>query len=182
LEQIIIVDENDNCLGVEEKGKCHERDGILHRAFLAMVFNNKGELLLARRSPKKKLWPGYWDGTVASHLFMGEDYEGATRRRLQQEIGLVTGKIEYLFKFHYRIGYEDLGTEHEICAVLRVSGIGPGGINPNNDEISEIKFVDPQILLNKFDDNKRSYTPWLMLAMQHLSNKTINPESYYRSL
>jgi len=42
LEQIIIVDENDNCLGLEEKGKCHEGDGILHRAFLAMVSTIKG--------------------------------------------------------------------------------------------------------------------------------------------
>ena len=173
MEQIIIVDENDNCLGVEEKGKCHEGDGILHRAFLAMVFNDKGELLLARRSNKKKLWPGYWDGTVASHLFKGEDYAGATKRRLQQEIGLVTDEIEYLFKFQYKIGYKDLGTEHEICAVLKVSGIDPDVINPNNEEISEVKFVDPQILLNKFSDNKMSYAPWFILAMKHLSDRTI---------
>jgi len=170
LEQIIIVDENDNCLGVEEKEKCHNGEGILHRAFLAMVFNNEGQLLLARRSKEKRLWPGYWDGTVASHLFEGENYLGATKRRLLQEIGVVTNKIEYLSKFHYKIGYKDLGTEHEICAVLRVNGIDPDEINPNNEEISEIDFVDPGILLNKSLYNK--YAPWLMLAMQHLGNKT----------
>ena len=170
MEQIIIVDENDNCLGIEEKEKCHNGEGILHRAFLAMVFNNEGQLLLARRSKEKRLWPGYWDGTVASHLFEGENYLGATKRRLLQEIGVVTNKIEYLSKFHYKIGYKDLGTEHEICAVLRVNGIDPDEINPNNEEISEIDFVDPGILLNKSLYNK--YAPWLMLAMQHLGNKT----------
>jgi isopentenyldiphosphate isomerase len=57
--------------------------------------------------------------------------------------------------------------------VLKVSGIDPGVINLNNEEISEIKFVDPQILLNKFNDNKMSYAPWFILAMKHLSDRTI---------
>ena len=174
MEQIIIVDENDNCLGVEEKEKCHNGEGILHRAFLAMVFNNEGELLLARRSKEKRLWPGYWDGTVASHLFEGEDYKGATKRRLLYEIGLATDQIEYLFKFHYKIAYEDLGTEHEICAVLKVSGIDSGEINPNPEEISEIRFVDPRILVDRSHDDKNIHTPWLMLAMQHLRDNTDN--------
>jgi hypothetical protein len=81
--QIIVVDEDDNVIGEEDKEKCHDGDGILHRAFLAMVFNRAGELLLTRRSMSKKLWPQYWDGTVASHTVRGEDYEQASRRRLK---------------------------------------------------------------------------------------------------
>ncbi len=36
MEQIVIVDENDNYIGEEEKEKCHDGSGILHRGFLAM--------------------------------------------------------------------------------------------------------------------------------------------------
>ena len=173
MENIIIADENDNYIGLEEKEKCHNGDGILHRAFLAMVFNKRGELLLARRSRTKKLWPGFWDGTVASHLHEGEDYEAATRRRLEQEIGLVTDNVEYLFKFYYKAVYKNLGTEHEICAVLNVTGIEPEEIEPNREEIDEIRFVDPCELMRELGDDKNKYTPWLIHAMQHQEYESV---------
>ena len=37
-EFVILVDENDNPIGTEEKVKCHLPDGKLHRAFTALLF------------------------------------------------------------------------------------------------------------------------------------------------
>src|SRR3989338_2213539 len=74
-EQITIVDKTDKAVGTEGKGKCHDGEGILHRGFLMMIFNSKGELLLAKRSKEKRLWPGFWDMSVASHVHQGESYE-----------------------------------------------------------------------------------------------------------
>jgi isopentenyl-diphosphate Delta-isomerase len=172
-ERIVIVDENDNAIGEEDKGKCHDGAGILHRAFLAMVFNKSGELLLARRSDRKKLWPGYWDGTVASHLFKSEDYEQASKRRLMEEIGLTATGIRYAFKFHYKAVYENIGTEHEICAVTIIRGVSFDSINPNRDEISEIMFSDPRLLREKFETGKDNYAPWLILAINHMGENPI---------
>src|SRR5574340_1522629 len=121
-ELIVTVDELDNVIGTEDKEKCHDGEGILHRAFLAMVFDASGNLILAKRSEKKRLWPGFWDGTVASHLFSDEDYAGASKRRLLEELGLETNSVKYLFKFRYKVGYKNIGTEHEICAVTAVYG------------------------------------------------------------
>jgi len=172
-EQIVIVDENDNAIGEEDKGKCHDGAGILHRAFLAMVFNKSGDLLLSRRSDRKKLWPGYWDGTVASHLFKGEDYEQASKRRLMEELGLTATVIKYAFKFHYKVGYENIGTEHEICAVTIVSSVDFENITPNSDEISEIRSIDPRLLREEFGRQKHNYVPWLMLAFNHMDKQSI---------
>jgi isopentenyl-diphosphate delta-isomerase len=166
MEQIVIVDEEDNCIGEEEKEKCHDGNGILHRGFLAMVFNRRGELFLTRRSPKKRLWPGFWDGTVASHVRKGEDYGQASRRRLREEIGLTTDTVRYLFKFHYRIGYKDLGAENEICAVTSLTGISRGGIFPDPEEISEVKTISPGLLLREIRENRDIYTPWLLMAAE----------------
>lgn len=170
-ERIVIVDEEDNCIGEEDKEKCHDGEGILHRAFLAMVFNKKGELVLARRSGKKRLWPGFWDGTVASHLFMGEDYEQASRRRLAEEIGLTAGRIQYLFKFHYKVGYEDKGTENEICAVMMVGGIDEKDLVPAHSEISEIRTQRLDDLAREIAESrdKSGYVPWLILAVERMS-------------
>ncbi len=93
MENIVVVDDNDNLIGEEEKEKCHNGNGILHRGFLVMVFNRDGELFLTRRSEEKPLWPGYWDGTVASHVWRGEDYVHASRRRLVPSLMVVRGVL-----------------------------------------------------------------------------------------
>jgi isopentenyl-diphosphate delta-isomerase len=169
MEQIVVVDENDNPLGEEEKGRCHDGSGILHRAFLAMVFNRSGELLLTRRSDKKRLWPGFWDGTVASHVLKGEDYEQASRRRLVQEIGLTTDSIKYLFKFHYKAEYYDIGTEHEICAVTVVNNADFDRILSDSNEISEVKSAGMRALIDDIEVHGDQYTPWFILALAHMN-------------
>jgi isopentenyl-diphosphate delta-isomerase len=174
VEYIVIVDKGDNFIGVEEKERCHDGDGILHRGFLAMVINDSGELLLTRRSDRKRLWPGFWDCTVASHVIKGEDYIQASRRRLSQEIGLTAGDIKYMFKFHYHIRYKDLGSENEICAVTLVNGIDAGGVSVNKDEISAVETITMESLMKDVKKNKRKYTPWLIKAMEHIGSNEMN--------
>ena len=138
-EYVILVDENDNPIGKEEKVKCHLPNGKLHRAFTALIFNNEGKLLLTKRSDKKMLWPGYWDGTVASHPRESETYVSSAERRMPEEIG-IDCKMNYVNKFEYHVPYKDIGSENEICGTLI------GTINNFDesymikDEISEIKL------------------------------------------
>jgi isopentenyl-diphosphate delta-isomerase len=170
-QQIVIVDENDNFIGEEEKEKCHDGNGILHRGFLVMVFNKTGELLLTQRSERKKLWPGFWDGTIASHVVKGEDYIQASKRRLAQEIGLITNNVKYLFKFRYYIRYKNIGAENEICGVTMVDGIDTDKIFPDSKEISDIKFISTRVLIDDFRKNENKYTPWLILAVGHMNKR-----------
>ncbi len=167
-EQIVTVDENDNVIGEEDKERCHDGEGILHRGFLAMVFNDAGDLLLTRRSNKKRLWPGFWDGSVASHLHRGEDYERASIRRLREELGLLTEEARYDFKFHYKVGYNGLGTEHEICGVTVIRGVETNGLSYDRDEISEVRLVDVDVVMREIRMNGHRYTPWLVLALAHM--------------
>lgn len=173
MQQILIVDEQDNVIGEGDKEKCHDGSGILHRAFLAMVFNGAGELYLTRRSGKKRLWPGFWDGTVASHVLRGEDYEQASRRRLAEEIGLTTGDVTYLFKFQYRVGYMDIGAENEICAVTATKSVEAAMLIPDPEEISEIKVIDLQSLVRDMQVNGHIYAPWLVLAVEHMAERNL---------
>lgn len=82
--------------------KCHTDAGILHRAFAVMVFNKDNELLLTQRSNLKELWPGFWDGSVSSHVHRGESCEDSARQKLKDEIGVEVNAMEYLFKIRYQ--------------------------------------------------------------------------------
>lgn len=160
MEYIITVDEKDRPTGREEKVKCHLGDGILHRAYMVMVRDGEGKLLLARRSPEKMLWPGFWDGTVASHPHPGEEYEGSALARLKDELGIERSEIQFLFKFQYQISFNEVGAENEICAVLLVDNVKKEELRPNPSEVSEVKFVNPGEVAGMKD-----VCPWLLIAL-----------------
>jgi len=44
-EQVVLVDEKDNPIGLMPKMEAHER-AVLHRAFSVFILNGKGELML----------------------------------------------------------------------------------------------------------------------------------------
>ena len=163
-EFVILVDKNDNPIGLEEKVKCHLPNGKLHRAFTALLFNKKGELLLTRRSQTKMLWPGDWDGTVASHPRESETYVSSTERRIPEELG-ISCKMDYLFKYEYHVPYKDVGSENEICGTLL--GVVEDSTNFNliEDEISEIKWISPPELLSELEKNPKIYCPWMIIAL-----------------
>ena len=179
-EYVILVDQNDNPIGKEDKVKCHLPNGILHRAFTALIFNGEGKLLLTKRSDKKMLWPGYWDGTVASHPRESETYVSSAERRMPEEIGIVC-KMNYMNKFEYHVPYKDIGSENEICGTLI-------GIVDDfdetcliKDEISEIKWIDPDELKNELEQNMDVYCPWMVIALYFL-DRSIDVDDKFRSL
>ena len=54
--------------------------------FPSFLFNDKGHLLIQKRSSQKKLWPLYWSNTCCSHPREGEDILDAAMRRLEDEL------------------------------------------------------------------------------------------------
>ena len=52
MEQVILVDEQDNPIGLMEKQAAHI-EPHLHRAFSIFLFNSKGELLMQQRALSK---------------------------------------------------------------------------------------------------------------------------------
>jgi isopentenyl-diphosphate delta-isomerase len=110
---------------------------------------------------------------VASHVFRNEDYVQASRRRLREELGLEAGAIEYAFKFRYKASYESLGMEHEICAVTIVRGVAFEGIRPDPDEIDAVRTADLKMLIEQIRADGAQYTPWLVLALEHMSERPI---------
>ena len=70
-DKVILVDVNDNQIGLMSKLEAHEK-GALHRAFSVFIFNKHGELMLQKRSLGKYHSPGLWTNTCCSHQRDGE--------------------------------------------------------------------------------------------------------------
>ena len=180
-EYVILVDKEDNPIGKEEKVKCHLPNGKLHRAFTALIFNNEGKLLLTKRSDKKMLWPGYWDGTVASHPRESETYVSSAERRMPEEIGF-SCKMNYVNKFEYHVPYKDIGSENEICGTLIGTIDSFDESSMIKDEISEIKWINPDELKNELEQNRDAYCPWMVIALYFLADSDSNTLEKFNSL
>lgn len=151
MAMLIRVDEKDRVIGAATKRACHAGLGLRHRAYLVMLYNRRGELLLARRSRAKTLWPGWWDGTVAGHVEEGETYARAARRRVLEEMG-VRPRLRRVDKFAYTARYGKDG-ENEICAVF----VGTvGRVRPDPAETDGVKFARSP---------RGRLTPWLRIAL-----------------
>lgn len=156
-EPLILVDEADREIGFLSKGGCHDGDGVLHRAFSLFIFNSDGELLLQQRSAEKRLWPRFWSNSCCSHPRRGESMDVATRRRLEQELGMAAD-FEHVFTFQYHARYLDLGSESEVCHVF--VGLCDDPPRPNSTEIAAVRWITPDELDREFLERPEALTPW----------------------
>lgn len=170
MDKLVVVNRQDQVLGTKGKKACHTLKGILHRGFSVFVFNQKGEVLLQKRSFQKELWPGFWSNTCCSHPKPGESYLQAGKRRLKQELGF-SCQLKYLGKFYYRAVCQKAGSENEICAVLLGKYDGP--VKPNPREVAAIRWVNLEKLKKDLKEKPGTLTPWLKkeLALFPLQEK-----------
>jgi len=180
-EFVILVDESDNPIGSEEKGKCHLPNGKLHRAFTALLFDKTGKLVLTRRASEKMLWPGDWDGTVASHPREGETYASSAERRMPEELG-ISCKMDYLMKFEYHVPYKEVGSENEICGTLIGIVDESTKFKMIEGEIDEIKWISPTELIGELESNAKIYCPWMLIALALLPESEKSMLTKYSSV
>jgi len=158
-EFVVLVDEQDNSLGLMEKQQAHVA-GLLHRAFSVFVFNSKGELLLQQRADDKYHSPMLWTNTCCSHPRDGETYLEAAHRRLKEEMGFDC-ELEEKFHFIYKAR---LGTdlfEHELDYVF--TGFYDGEIQINKEEVEDFKWIPMDELISDMNTNPGSYTIWFRI-------------------
>lgn len=165
MEQVILVDELDNELGVMEKILAHKK-ALLHRAFSIFVFNDKGQLLLQQRASTKYHSPYLWTNTCCSHPRPEESTHEAANRRLKEEMGFEC-ELAYQFNFIYKAELDQGLTEHEFDHVF--FGMYNGVVNPNKEEVLDYKFVDVQEVLLDMDTNPDKYTVWFKIIFNKVN-------------
>lgn len=163
MEHVILVDKDDNAVGIMEKMEAHQK-GLLHRAFSILIFNAKGEMLLQKRSKKKYHSGGLWTNACCSHPYPAEAMEDAVHRKLIQEMGIdVTPRFAYTFI--YKTNLDKNLIEHELDHVFIGNFNGTPTIN--KDEVEDWKFIDLKSLRNDIAQNPEDYTYWFKLILEH---------------
>jgi isopentenyl-diphosphate delta-isomerase type 1 len=173
-EMIVMVDSSNQPVATAKKLDAHTDSTELHRAFSVFLFNDSGELLLQRRSPLKKTWPGVWSNSCCGHTMLHEPVEDAARRRIRYELGISDVRLVNLVpNFSYR-AEKDGVVENEICPILL--GFTKQEPNPNPDEVSEVRWTTWPGFVEELQVRRDQYSPWAGLETMKLEE---SPTFYF---
>ena len=183
-EAVIQVSENDEVIGPISKFDSHYKVGTYHRAFSVLLFDSSGRLLLQRRASHKITFPDVWANSCCSHpLHSDEELEmknnlGVKRaaiRKLEQELGISPSqvpldKFDFVTKMRYQARQDDDWIEREVdhCLVIHADVV----VNPNPNEVSEIKWVSQAELEEMLlaEDPENVIAPWFRCIAARIMN------------
>lgn len=170
-ENVVLVDECDNEIGVEGKLSAH-LTGKLHRAISVFIFNDAGQMLLQQRAFSKYHSGGLWSNACCSHPRPGESNLDAAERRLFEEMG-IRCELNKVLDFIYKVDLDNDLIEHEFDHVF--IGVFNGEPALNLEEAFSWKWMDAGALREDVMLNPGVYTAWfkiildLALAQPHQS-------------
>lgn len=138
-------------------------DPVMQCGASVIVVNDQGEVLLQHRADEDA-W-GYHGGAVE----LGEDVEVAARRELQEETGLIAGKMTLLGVFSGE-GMHHIypnGDEVYNVDIVYICDDYSGSICPQQGEVTELCwFAQDQLPSNLFGPNQRAMAAFLQKGRQ----------------
>ncbi|HMK56086.1 MAG TPA: NUDIX domain-containing protein [Dissulfurispiraceae bacterium] len=132
-ELLEIVTPEGSVISVRRRSEVHGNPSLLHKVVHVLVFNDRGQLLLQKRSMSKDVEPGKWDTSVGGHVSPREDLIAAAAREMKEELGIEAADIVPLYSHSYSDKQES-----ELVFTYKAGHNGPFSFNQL--EIEEIAF------------------------------------------
>lgn len=159
-ELFIVVDAMDKVLGYKTRYECHHDKSLIHRTVGIFIFNNKGQILLQKRSATKDMDPYLWQISSAGHVVKGQTVEEAAHRELKEELGIDTD-LTQIQKFLVHAE-----NETELTTIFK--GIHDGPFTINTDEVDKVAFFDPREIRLKTADHTLSFTKAASMCLEKI--------------
>lgn len=141
MAKIAVVDENDNPVGEFPKEEVWQK-GLLHRIVRIMIEDEQGRILLQKRSMDVDTFPGCWDHSAAGHVDVGEDYEQAAKRELQEELGISNAQL-YTVAIYRTSNVFNGRKLNRFNALYRATIDNKQALNLQESEVSEVRWFTP---------------------------------------
>jgi isopentenyl-diphosphate delta-isomerase len=160
-EQVVLLDEDGNPIGVADKATVHGARTPRHLAFSCYGFDRAGRLLVTQRSRDKRTFPLVWTNTCCGHPAPGETPEQAVRRRLADELGLQALDLRLALPgFSYRASAHGV-EENELCPVFVCTVEGEP--RPRPDEVEAWQWWSWPEFVAAAGAERSVLSPWARL-------------------
>lgn len=171
MNMVILTNEQGESLGTQKKVSAHTEGGMLHKAFSIFVFTpERTKLLIQRRSEQKMLFSGIWANTCCSHPREEYPIEEEAQERLMEECGF-TCSLAKGPSFTYKAPDPNgNGVEWEYDTILIGEVDESTELNPDPNEIAELKWITIEELEDNMRGNSEAYAPWFHIALPLILN------------
>lgn len=177
MEMLEYYDEdNQEILGVAERDFVH-KNNLWHREVAVWIINEKNELLIQRRSAKKKQGANKLSIT-AGHVAIKEDEAISAIREVKEEIGLSINEKELIFIDVYKndqeynkcFSYTYLARTNKKIEEMKIQ----------EDEVSELKYVSvdelEERIKNADDEIGFVRKPYIKTILERIKGEFIKEE------
>ncbi len=130
------------------RGRTVLRHGEYHLVVHIWVVSSKGNLLIQRRSERRRLMPGEWAATGGSAV-SGENSKAAAARELFEELGIRAGKEDLKLAARLKRRNSMLDIYFIRCDADAT------GLRLQRNEVAEVRWISPEGLREMID--KREY-------------------------
>ncbi|MEK7155624.1 MAG: NUDIX domain-containing protein [Patescibacteria group bacterium] len=156
-EKLNVVDENNNIIDEETRENIHKK-GLLHREIHIWIYNKNIDILFQRRAPDKDTFPDLLDAFVGGHVDLGESYDEAAIKKLEEETGIIAKKEDLTFLRETRTKHYDsiTNTTNNVIRAIYAYKFN-GNINElkiEDGKATSLEFWSLDKLLNLTDEEK----------------------------
>lgn len=164
MELIDVLDKNGTKTGIVKTKKEIYEDGDYHRTAHIWIINDKKEILVQKRHPKKETFPNLWAISVAGHVRSGENSLDAVKRELKEELGqkITDTEAKYLFTLRRKQPYKDHFLNVIDDVFLVNLNIDIENTKLQFSELTDIKYVYYEYLEEIFKNADPEYVPYTL--------------------
>lgn len=167
MEIVDIYDAKKNKTNKTVERKEKPKEGEYRLSIQIWITNEKGEILIQRRSNNRKMFPNMWSETAGGAAQTGENSEETCAREFQEELGVTPDmkKAEYIGCIKRKYDYVDIWYIKQ--------NIDIKNIKIQEEEVSEVKYASIEEI-KKLIKNKEfvpTVVPSLKLFLNYLETK-----------
>lgn len=160
-------------LGVKPRDYCHNGEpGCYHRSVWIWIINDKGEILVQKRSAIKKKSPNKYDISAAGHVVAGETLLQACVRETKEELGITASENDFIFlkEILKQEGWE-FGESYVLLTKWKIEEM-----NLQLEEVAEVKFLKYEDFIklfysDEFCNRSKEYKDWVCKELKGFINK-----------
>lgn len=154
-----VVDDNDNVLA--EVPRDELTTDMRWRNTGVYIFNDQGEILLARRHPSKNMHPDMWGPSASGTVEVGETYEQNIIKEIKEELGITVEQLKYCGSHCI-----DHGTAKRFTGMFKAVWNGTiDRITLEADEVSEVRWTPLEELITDIKTNPQNYVPGIFKTL-----------------
>ena len=167
MELLEVFYENGKPTGeILDKNKIH-KEGKYHKEVALILLNNKGEILLQKRSSAKEIEPNKW-AWHGGHVIAGETEIDAIIRETKEELGITLKENQ--IKLLVKLKRDKVPNRQYTTTYYSICDFDINDFSIQKEELSEIKWFP----FKKFKDMIYNSHPDMIFKNNDNTNKIIN--------